>query len=270
MAFPYDCGSPADFLTLELSRRKQRNESYSLRAFARDLDLSPSRLSEILSGVHGVSEKTADKIATRLKLKPMHRKFWKDLNLAQSARSEKIRNMAVARVAEMRKTESFKEMQESQFRVISDWYHAAILELTQVKGFESNTAWIAGRLGIAKAHAEQAIERLIELGLLKKNEEGQWESNLEAYSAFSDMPSTAIRKFHRQILTLHLESLIEDPMTDREHLSMIMAVPKSKLPEFRQEMKSFMTQFWQKIEDEEKDDLYSLSVQLCPVRKRRG
>lgn len=269
MSFPYESQSAAEFLTQELSARKQRNESYSLRAFARDLDMSPSRLSEILSGVHGVSEKTADKIAVALKMKPAARKFWKDLVVSQSARSVKIRELAAKRVSEMRKAESFKGLKEEQFRVISDWYHAAILELTQVKGFKSDVAWIAERLGINRVHAEQALERLKQLGLLRQTLEGGWESNMEAYSAFSDMPSSAIRKFHRQILTLHMESLLEDPMHDREHFSMIMAVPRAKLPEFRQEMQAFMTQFWQRIEDDEKDDLYSLSVQLCPVRKRR-
>jgi uncharacterized protein (TIGR02147 family) len=266
----YSSSSPAEFLSAELSRRKQRNDSYSARAFARDLGLSPSRLSEVLSGAHGVSESTADRIATRLKLKPVERKFWKDLILSASSRNQKVRELAAKRVAEFRKVEGVRRLREDQFRVISDWYHGAILELTQVRGFQSDVNWIAARLGIAVSQAEGALARLKQLGLLQQDAKGQWTAHLEASNMFSDVPSTAIRKFHRQILTMHLESLLEDEMSEREAVSMILAIPKSKVGEFRQEMKAFVTRFWQNIENEEKDDLYSLSVQLCPIRNRRA
>lgn len=246
-----------------------RNDSYSLRAFARDLELSPSRLSEVLSGTQGLSEKSADKIATSLKLKPVERRFWKDLILVQSSRNAKVRELARSRVEELRKTESLRKLKEDQFRVISDWYHGAILELTQVRGFRSDVKWIAEKLGIASSHVEGALNRLKQLGLLHENADGKWTANLEGYTAFSDVPSAAIRKFHRQILTMNLESLLEDPMPDRDAVSMIVAIPKSLLPEFRQAMKAFATEFWRKTEGLEKDELYSFSVQLCPVRNRR-
>jgi uncharacterized protein (TIGR02147 family) len=141
--------------------------------------------------------------------------------------------------------------------------------LTQVKGFQSDVKWISQRLGIAVSQAEGALNRLVHLGLLKQEADGRWVAHLEASSAFSDVPSSAIRKFHRQILTMHMESMLEDEMSERDAVSMILAIPKARLWEFRQEMKAFVTQFWQKIENEEKDELYSMSIQLCPVRNRR-
>ena len=56
-----------NLLKKELDSRKSRNPNYSLRSFARSLDVSPSRLSEILSGQR-MSLKMANKIATKLKL----------------------------------------------------------------------------------------------------------------------------------------------------------------------------------------------------------
>jgi uncharacterized protein (TIGR02147 family) len=267
---PLQSVSPAEFLSAELSNRKQRNDAYSARAFARDLGLSPSRLSEVLSGSHGVSESTADRIALNLKLKPTVRKFWKDLILATSSRNQKVRELAQKRVSEFRKVEGVRRLEEEQFRVISDWYHGAILELTQVQGFRSDVNWIAERLGIAIVQVEGALYRLKQLGLLRMESDGCLVACLEAFNAFSDVPSSAIRKFHRQILTMHMESLIEDSMSEREAVSMILAIPKARMPEFQQEMKAFVTQFWQRIENDDKDALYSLSVPLCPVRNRRG
>lgn len=260
--------SISDLLGKEFSRRKQRNTSYSLRAFARDLRMSPSRLSEVLSGKEGLSEKSVDGIASTLTKKTVERGFIKDLVLAEFSRNEKVRAAAQERITEIRKAESFRRLKEDQFRVISDWYHAAILELVHLPEFQDDSRWIGKRLGIAASTAQSALVRLQNLGLLERID-GKWSARPEAYSAFSDMPSSAIRRFHMQIQTMHSESLREDPMHDRQFLSMILAVPRSRLDEFKSEMNKFATQFWQKIEHESKDDLYSLSLQLCPVRNRR-
>lgn len=261
--------SISELLGTEFSRRKQRNTSYSLRAFARDLRLSPSRLSEVLNGKEGLSEKTVDGIASTLTKKSVERGYIKDLVLAEFSRNSKVRAAAKERVDEMRKAESFRRLKEDQFRVISDWYHAAILELVHLPEFQEQPAWIAKRLGIPSVTAGSALSRLQTLGLLERGADGKWTAKPEAYSAFSDMPSTAIRRFHHQVLNMHSDSLREDPMHDRQFLSMIVAIPRSRLEEFKSEMNKFATQFWQKIEDEPKDDLYSLSLQLCPVRNRR-
>ncbi len=49
-----------------LFSKQQKNKRYSLRAFARDLKISPSFLSEVLNGKYGISKQLAGQIADRL------------------------------------------------------------------------------------------------------------------------------------------------------------------------------------------------------------
>lgn len=49
-----------------LCSKQQKNGRYSLRAFARDLKISPSFLSEVLNGKYGISRTLAKQIADRL------------------------------------------------------------------------------------------------------------------------------------------------------------------------------------------------------------
>ncbi len=61
----------ADFrgmLRAELGRRQVKNPAYSMRAFARDLGLSASGLSEVLSGKHSLSLRRAVIVSQRLGL----------------------------------------------------------------------------------------------------------------------------------------------------------------------------------------------------------
>ena len=49
-----------------LFTKQQKNKRYSLRAFARDLKISPSFLSEVINGKYGISKQLAGQIADRL------------------------------------------------------------------------------------------------------------------------------------------------------------------------------------------------------------
>ena len=58
-----------DFLLEEFRARRTRNSNYSLRAFARDLDMPASKLSQNLRGLCGISVAKAEKIARKLQFR---------------------------------------------------------------------------------------------------------------------------------------------------------------------------------------------------------
>lgn len=265
------CQTISEVLSHELSRRKLRNKSYSLRAFARDLEMSVSHLSEVINGGEGLSEAAVDGVAQRITRKTHERKYLKDLVLAEFSRSLKVRELAQKRVEEMRKFERAQRVRDDQFRVVSDWYHGAILELIQLESFRDDPAWIAKQVGISRTLVSGALLRLESVGLIKRGVSGQWVTDPEIVLALSDVPSTAVRKFHRQVLALHADSLHGDSMDDREFISTFLALPKNRLREFQDRLHKFVNEFCQEISDldQVKDGLFSLSVQLCPVRDRR-
>jgi uncharacterized protein (TIGR02147 family) len=267
MATIFDFKTVDQYLLHELDARKRRNESYSLRAFARDLGLSASRLSELLNGKAGMSEKMATTIAEKLKMKPTEKKYWLDLVLVCAPRNEKIKSLAKDRLEEARKFSRIREMKEAQFRVIADWYHSAILEMLELKDFRQDPAWIGSQLGVSTSETVDAIIRLKKLGLLVEKE-GRWQAQPEAYHTFSNTPSSAIQKFHQQILNKSIASIQNDSLQDRQIQSMIAAIPRSQLPHFEEKIKVFLQECWEETNGQEKNDLYAFSVQIIPVRRR--
>jgi len=65
-----------DLLIEEFERRKQLNESYSLRSYARNLNLSAPRLSKILKKKEGISVNAAHAIAGKLNLSELQRSWF--------------------------------------------------------------------------------------------------------------------------------------------------------------------------------------------------
>lgn len=265
----YDCNSVSEILSLAFSRRRKKNLSYSLRAFARDLKISPSRLSELMKNSEGVNAETAQKICEQLKLKPQERKFFLDTVLSTKARNKEVRRLARNRIEKLRRQKLLLAIEEEKFKVISEWYHSAILELTQVTDFQPASDWISQRLGITEKESREAVSRLKKLGLIEVTAGGVWKVSADAYQTFSKS-SLAIRKFHLQVLRKSLHSVENDPPHEREIQTMLFAIPKSELPRFSEKMRDFLRESWESISDLPKDELYALSVQLTPMKSHQG
>ncbi len=236
-------------LQLELTKRCEKRPGYSLRAFSRSLQISPSSLSRILRGERTVSQKKALKLANQLGLGPLN-----------------IENHKSGRI---KKTKDFANLELEKFAVISDWYHFAILELTQVSDFQSDPRWVAKKLNLTVSEVNIAISRLKNLGLIAETN-GKLTNISGNNTTLNDSKysSSAARKMQKQILQQALTAVDEVPVTSRNQTSMTMAISTARLPEaiacikkFRREMSHILEQ------DSKKDAVYQLSVSLFPITR---
>jgi uncharacterized protein (TIGR02147 family) len=246
------------FLQDELVHRCKKNPGYSLRSFARALQINHSSLSRLLSGQRKVSERMQRSLIARLGHDPEVIRHFKQESTTNKRALEKARD--------------FNQMNRDAFAVISDWYHYAILELTLVSTFRSEPRWIAKSLGITVSEANAAIDRLIRLGMLQRNANGQLKNasgnntNIEG-----EIRDAAKRKMQKQILEHALKALEEVSVDQRNQTSMTMAISTKRLPEaiemiskFRRKISAFLEQ------DPDRDEVYQLSISLFPTTKLNG
>src|SRR5687767_1203761 len=98
-------GVDSDFrkvLRRELDTRCRMIPKYSLRAFAKDLEISPSRLSEILSGKQGLSRDRARELAGLLGFSSRETELFCELVESEHARAQVSRDLARVRLQKMR------------------------------------------------------------------------------------------------------------------------------------------------------------------------
>lgn len=253
------------FLKNEFEGRKLKNPTYSLRAYARDLGISAPKLSEILRGKCGLSEESAKNLASKLKLTKQEEKIFINHVNAKHARSKKTRQLAEEALLALRANNSFDTLALDAFKIISDWQHFAILELTELSEFSPNIAWIARRLGLSKETIKESIDRLFDTGLLAEKK-GTWYQTEEILATPSGIPSSEIKKHHLQILSKASDALINCPINERDFSSTTLAVSESQLLEIQQEIKDFRRKLASKINQTNiKDRVYCLSIQFFPV-----
>ncbi len=249
-------------LESEYEIRAKKNKYYSMRAFARDLKISPSRLSDILKGRYGLTERTAKSISEALKFNERESSLFWALVESETSKSTLKRKAAQLRLQQYLDDFQFKRLNQDVFEVISHWYHLAILELTNLNGFDSKPATVARLLGLTKAEAQTAIERLLRLGLLKQEDSGLTPTN-NFTLAGNETPSLAIQNFHREIIKKSFTSIRKQPVEKREYSSSIVSLNLTDIPQAKKAIQDFRNHFLKQFgAGNKKDSLYALSIQF--------
>jgi uncharacterized protein (TIGR02147 family) len=248
----------------EFKRRSMRNPRYSLRAFARDLQVAPSTLSEVFQGKSGLSTRTARQIAEALDFTPEHRDYFCALVDAAESRSNLKKALAERQLKQHHDKPKYEVLSEQDFRVVVDWAHAAMIELTKVKGARASAKWFALKLGIASTKAREALERLLQLGFLRRNEgTGDLKAASPNYTVPGGRPSAVIRQFHTALLDKAKRAIYEQDTHDRDFSSITLAFPKERMEEARQLIREFRRQFDKEMQSKSDfDSVYCLAIQL--------
>ncbi|MGE3760579.1 MAG: TIGR02147 family protein [Pseudobdellovibrionaceae bacterium] len=256
-------------LKQEYDERRIRNPSYSLRAFARDLDLAPSKLSEIIRGKVGLSRAKAEHISVVLDLDSASKDLFICSVEKEHSRSPMLRETAKIRMSVFTSRLQLTKVDLEKFKILSDWYHFAIMELTIREDFVSDPVWISQKLEISKEVTYEAIKRLENFGLIKKDKKGRWLQTETDLAVGNCLPSSAIRKHHRQILDKAEKSLENCPTEQREFSSNIFVVDESQIPNAKKALKELRRAFCSDFtKSKTKNRVYCLALQFFPIDKK--
>lgn len=246
----------------ELSRRREQNPDYSARAMARDLGLSPGFFVQLLSGKRNLSQEKAHYVAEKMAWPQALRIDFLNLVRAQAIKDPALKKIALKEVSKQKVGRPrFSSVSIDQFKVIAEWYHFAIVELTLIPAFKSEPAWIARRLGLPLQTAKDAIQRLLKIGLLKQNSDGRLVKNATNYSV-GDVPSQAIRSFHQQMLSKAAASLSRQDMATRDFSGITMVIDPKRIPKAKKMIAGFRRELMEYLEGGGSSRLYHFSLQL--------
>lgn len=231
-------------LQTELIERCRRNPSYSLRAFSKDLRIEASALSKIIRGQRKVSKTMFSRLSSALGLSPKER-----LAFQLEGKVE------------------FSDVSEDIFRVISDWYYFAILELTHLPSFEGNVKWIASKLDLKTVETKKAVETLLRLNLLEITSENIWIDKAENLSTTAcKHTGDAFKKLQHDVLKKAVDALHRLPIEKRDQSSMTITFPESEMSRAKELLKKYRRDFVSEMENySSADQVYHLSFSLYPL-----
>lgn len=235
-------------LRRRLEQASQRNPGFSLRAFARRLGLSPGALSEIMRRKRGVSAEKALDIVSRLGL--------------SEAEALRFRNLLLRD-----QSDSMVTIKGDAFELIARWYYPAIISLFNLDQPPQSEEEVAEALALDLAVAKDAIQRLINFRLLRREEDGRVVSTGMHFSTEEDVPSEAIRRAHIDGLDIAAQALHKYQVNEREFTSIVFDASQVCIDEAKSEIRQFRDSLSQMMKGPERDTVYRLNIQLFPLNR---
>jgi uncharacterized protein (TIGR02147 family) len=251
------------YLRNELDRRKKSNRRYSLRAFAKFLDLDPSYLSNVLTGSRMLSVGSAKKVIRALNLTDVEGKLLlESVSLGASKKSLDRHGIRIEK-----EVETLKEIDNDSYTAISDMLHYLIIEATFLDDFKPDTKWMARRFERTAVEVEDALARLIRLGLLARVNGAIKKTDRHIMTKDISKTTPALKASQSQILKSAMRALEKETIERRSATGMTMAIDPAKLPLAKKMITDFTNNICELLESGARKEIYQLSINLFSIEK---
>jgi uncharacterized protein (TIGR02147 family) len=263
----YEFDDSKAWLKAELEKRASSNPLFSGNAFAKKIGLSQSYLSLILTDKRSLTEKSARIISKSLKLSPPEIDYLTLLVKKENSKDSSVKKHYNDELQKFRHQNQVDEINLEKFKVISDWHHSALLELITLKNVVHTDRAFAKRLSLDIPTVREALKRLEQLELIKKENNKYVRNDKGNLATPTDISHEGLRNFHRQILKKAISAVDEQSVEQRVFSGMTMSIDVDKLPEAKKLIENFKNEMSNLLEVETKTKVYQISIQLFQLDK---
>lgn len=250
-------------------RKKSRAHAWSLGIWARQLGLkSPSTLAMILKGSRNPGPELTGKLAKTLRLGPKEIEYFEDLvTLKKHQDDPRLSVLIMEKLGKQHPSGQFQLLDADTFYLISNWYNYAIREMVNLRDFREDSKWISEQIHfkVTPKEVDEAIEALLRLNLLKRNERGRLVSSAGTLTTNNDIADEGIKRFHEQTLGNASEALRKIDPSRREIIGITFCMRESKLAEAKGILRKFRTEFGRLFESGDGDAVYHLELAFIPL-----
>lgn len=255
----YQYESTREFLQSEFDQRVRKNPRYSLRAYAGFIGINPAELSQIFKESRNLSLTSAQKITTSYGFNTEETRYF--LWLLQKEKGKQF-GLDLDIVEKKDKV----QIRDADFADISKWYHFAILSLIDTRNFIWSSNYVAAQLGLTLSEAGLAMRDLQKAGLIQVDKKNI-KSNKKAVQISSQIPSTSIKNYHKQMISKAAEALESVPTNKREYQSIGLALKPEDLPSLKTELDEFTDKLMAKYHKPDSPMVYQIQVCVFPLTK---
>ncbi len=249
-----------EILTAKFQERRRNNPRYSLRAFAKDLKISPSRLSEVMSGKGSLSIQKGRQIAERLNMSALVAADFVDMIEAAGHGAQSFKDAAARRVTV--RGGDVRTIALDEFAMVSDWRYLAIWTFMTLPQFDGDRKTIADHFKMNLIEVEDVLRRLERLKMVSVNGKN-WVIGKTQFYTGGSVPHGAIRQIHSQMSALGRKSIEDQKFSERHLESAILTIDRSRYGEIQQKISKFCQGLVEEYGDHPANDIvYGLSLQF--------
>lgn len=254
-----------DYYTIQ----KKEIRSFSYRYFAAKSGVSASMFKDIIAGRRRLSLPVMEKYAAAMSLTPKEIEYFGAVVQFINSKSNDEKNQHFTRILRLRGNSAIKFIDEKQYEFFRSWYHSALRELVTLSDFREDYEWIAKRCNprITAMQAKKSIELMLQLGILRRNEQGKLMPADAVISSEYEMKSFILRNFHTEMLGLAKDALERFDPNEREISSLTLGVSQKCYVKIKERIRTFKQEILSMVIEDTSDSetVCQCNFQLFPL-----
>jgi len=259
-----------EFLNAYYKEQKAKKRHFSFRYFSRVAELKGNNyLQMVMDGKRNLTPATISKFIKALRLNKKEGSYFENLVLFNQAKSEQERDLYFDRLVALKPSKKITGLTKDEFEYLSKKHLVVIREMVSLPHFKEDPEWIAKQFKpfLSKKEVSEAIETLLRLSLLKRNEDGVLKLAKGAVITPPESDSLEIFNYHRAVLSEAKEAILNVQSKKRETVSMTIPMPMSSVDGVKDIIRKCQEEIVQYINKGSRnfDDVFQVNIQMFPV-----
>lgn len=234
----------------EFKIKKEKNKRYSLRQYARFLNINSGTLSAILQGKRTIPSGLIETVVKRLALSEYENKqFVRSISLAQKY-----------------KENFFEITPDCHARFYEELEYFIILSLFKRASFKAKPHVISQETGIGQDRLEKYLDELLSAGLLQISDDGNIQRSTAIHVMQEGYPPP-LRRNQKNNLKMTVENFEKLSFEEYEYSHVTLYLDQKGFESLRKDVRFVRDQINNKEQCDNGGRLYRVALQIFPITK---
>ncbi|MDZ4660177.1 MAG: TIGR02147 family protein [Pseudomonadota bacterium] len=262
------------YLSAYFFEAQSKNPRFSYGAWSRKLNTKDtSTITKIVKGHRHPGPKLIERMISYFKFDSGDARYFRSMIQLEKIKEESSMRLSI--LESLGKSEpqtSRQAIPSGEFALISHWYGLAIRQLSKIPGFKVNPKWISGKLQfpVGQREISDMLKNLIQLGLLKINDDGTASATPQSIHTTDDQPNLHLQMHHTEMLENAKLALAEVDLNLREFTSLTFPIKISRVGDAKKLLRKFKADFDRLLSEtpnQECNSVYQFQMQLFPLTR---
>lgn len=260
------------YLRDAFEERRSRDTNLTYRRLGETLGLDGSNFHKIVLGRSHLPIRCQARVVEYLGLSGRESEYFLLLLAFARERGAKAR-MEILERAKLLQDVDRRTLEDRELLFYRDWWISVIRLLLEVNGGQAVAERLAGQVAppIRTEQAQEAMDLLVELGMVKRIGSGRWKLAEPHLTAGGAEKAKAIHAYQKQILSLATDALAKTPQAERDVSTLTVPVDDQSFAAIRDILRECRRQIQKQADStEEPKRVMQLAMAFFPVSRKQG
>ncbi|MGE3609871.1 MAG: TIGR02147 family protein [Bacteriovoracaceae bacterium] len=266
----YAYNDPALFLRDHWLKKKEKNPSFSIRSWAKSMNISShGLLHQMVYGKRSIPKKYLPQISKSLNLNEREQHYLEALIDIQKSKDYEEKSFYLNKIKFNYEESKLLFREIDSFEMIRNPLHFYILEIISLRPTKITSEIIKRKLkfDFPLEEIKRAMETLLHLGFMTKVGPSEYARVHDALYTKSDIPSRAVKDYHQRTLDMAKVAIEKQDLHEREFAGTCLNLKKNDVKRAKEMIREFRKKFIEEFEASELqgDQTYQININLFAI-----